>query len=866
MKKTNQFLFIAVVCLFTSVMMAQSTITGTVLETGSNIPLPGANVIEKGTSNGVTTDFDGNFSLKTQSSSGEIVISYIGYNSKTISFSGDATLGNIQLESSQVGLEEIQIIASVAVDRKTPVAVSTIRQEEIAQKLGNQEFVEILKSTPGVFTTRGSGGFGDGEVTMRGFNSENVAVVINGIPVNDFLDGRVFWSNWAGIGNVTKFTQTQRGLGASKLAVPSIGGTVNIITETANTNKGGVFSYGFGNNGYNKFALKLSTGLSNGFAATIYADRTYGDGYVDGTPFDALTYFAGITKKFNDSHKLIFTATGAPQQHGTRFERLTLQQTQQSPNGIRTNADFGIRNGEVFSLSRNYFHKPIMGLSHYWKINDDSKLSTSLYYSSGNGGITFDQGDGLDSSSSGLVNNSLRLGDYGPVDVDQVVRNNGANRISTSYLINSVNKHNWYGILSNYNKTINDEWDLTLGLDLKYGQYERYREIEDLLGGEFVELNNGNINNPQNQLRTGDKFLFYNKNFVRIGGGFGQIEYDKDDISAFVAGNISQTEYQREDLFLKTPNDPARKTDWISFTGFGAKTGANYRLDNYNNVFFNIGYFERAPFPNAIWPTNDNDATNFDAENQKIFSVELGYGLRTDKLAVNVNLYNTKWSDRTETRNRTEQVQVPGGGVEDQQVFDNITGINALHQGVEVDFEYRPFDFLNLKGFVSLGNWVWLDDVDVIRLDENQVVQDEFRVLVSDLPVGRSAQTTAGLNLRVDITPETSFYIDYNYYDRYYSDFDPSDRVLSEEDLNNQERIDFLRRDPYEVPNYHLFDASLRHNFKISDLDATISARMYNVFDELYITRADDNGGTAAGAEVFFGPGRTFSVSTTIRF
>lgn len=866
MKKLTNSGVMVIVLLFSAITMAQSTIKGTIFEAGTNVPLPGANVIEKGTSNGVITDFDGNFSITTKENTGDLTITFVGYTTKTISFSGDTTLGKIEMESSQVGLEEIQIFASLAVDRKTPVAVSTIRQEEIAQKLGNQEFVEILKSTPGVFTTRGSGGFGDGEITLRGFNSENVAVVINGIPVNDFLDGRVFWSNWAGIGNVTKFTQTQRGLGASKLAVPSIGGTVNIITETTNTNKGGVFSYGLGNDGYNKYALKLSTGLSNGFSATIYADRTFGDGYVDGTPFDAFTYFAGISKKFNAQHKLVFTATGAPQRHGTRFERLTLQQTGQSPSGIRTNADFGIRNGEVFSLSENYFHKPLMGLSHYWDIDESSKLATSLYYSSGIGGIIFDQGDGLDSSSSALVNNSLRLGDYGPVDVDQVVRNNGSNRISESYLTASINKHYWYGLLSNYNKELTDVLDLSVGLDVKYGEYERFREIDDLLGGEFAEVDNGNINNPQNQLRTGDKFLFHNKTFLRIGGGFGQLEYDEEDISAFVAANISQTEYQREDLFLKIPNDPNRKTDWISFTNFGAKTGANYRFDSYHNAFFNIGYFERAPFPNAIWPTNDNDATNTDAENQKIFSVELGYGLRTEKLAVNVNLYNTKWSDRTETRNRTEQVQLEGGEIEDQQVFDNIRGIDALHQGIEVDFDYRPFNFINLKGFISLGNWVWLDDVDVVRLDENQIVQDEFRVLITDLPVGRSAQTTAGLNLRVDISPETSFFIDYNFYDRYFADFDPSDRVLSQEDLNNQERIDALRRDPYEVPNYHLFDASFRHNFKISDLDATVSARMYNVFNQLYITRADDNGGSAAGAEVFFGPGRTFSVSTTIRF
>ncbi|WP_317128513.1 carboxypeptidase-like regulatory domain-containing protein [Tamlana fucoidanivorans] len=117
MKKTINFLLITAVLMFSAVAMAQSTVSGTILEAGSNIPLPGANIIEKGTSNGVTSDFDGNFTIKTNETSGELVITFIGYNSETIPFSGDVALGNIVLESSQVGLEEVQIIASVAVDR-----------------------------------------------------------------------------------------------------------------------------------------------------------------------------------------------------------------------------------------------------------------------------------------------------------------------------------------------------------------------------------------------------------------------------------------------------------------------------------------------------------------------------------------------------------------------------------------------------------------------------------------------------------------------------------------------------------------------------------------------------------------------------
>ena len=326
MKKTTHFLMVAVVLLCTSVLRAQSTLTGTILEVGINMPLPGANIIEKGTTNGVTSDFDGNFTLNTKASSGEIVITFVGYTSKTISFSGNQDLGKIVLESSQFGLEEVQIIASIAVDRKTPVAVSTIKSADIELKLGTQEFPEILKSTPGVYATKAGGGYGDGRINLRGFNSENVAVMINGIPVNDMENGRVFWSNWAGLGDVTSQMQVQRGLGAAKIAVPSIGGTINIVTKTTDAEEGGNVMTSIANDGYFKYGLTYSTGLmDNGFAATVSAAKTDGDGYVDGTEFSGVSYFVNISKEINDNHKLSFSAFGAKQRHGQRQNRQLIE-------------------------------------------------------------------------------------------------------------------------------------------------------------------------------------------------------------------------------------------------------------------------------------------------------------------------------------------------------------------------------------------------------------------------------------------------------------------------------------------------------------------------------------------------------------
>ena len=63
--------------------------------------------------------------------------------------------------------------------------------------------------------------------------------MINGVPVNDMENGSVYWSNWAGLSDVTSAMQVQRGLGASKVAVPSIGGTINIISKSSDVQKGG---------------------------------------------------------------------------------------------------------------------------------------------------------------------------------------------------------------------------------------------------------------------------------------------------------------------------------------------------------------------------------------------------------------------------------------------------------------------------------------------------------------------------------------------------------------------------------------------------------------------------------------------------
>jgi iron complex outermembrane recepter protein len=385
--------FLALAFFLTSAtIFAQGVVTGTVIDSDMDAPLPGANVRVEGTTTGTVTDFGGLFSLDVDRSSGMLEISYVGFETKRVPFTvangQTIDLGRILLAPDADALEEVIVTTySIAIDRKTPVAVSTIRAEAIETELGNQEFPEILKSTPGVYATKGGGGFGDSEIRLRGFESENIAVLINGIPVNDMENGRVYWSNWAGLSDVTRFMQVQRGLGASKVAVPSIGGTINIVTRTTDAKEGGSVFYSLGNDGYEKVSATVSTGkMDNGWAATVSGARTTGDGYIDGTEFDGFSYFINIAKEINEAHELSFTAFGAKQHHGQRQNALSMETYRISERGTRFNQDWGYRNGQVLHVEDNFYHKPQMSLNHNWNISDATKLNTSAYASFGSGG------------------------------------------------------------------------------------------------------------------------------------------------------------------------------------------------------------------------------------------------------------------------------------------------------------------------------------------------------------------------------------------------------------------------------------------------------------------------------------------------
>lgn len=856
MRKT----LLLILCLSSLTAWAQTgSIKGSIVDKKTSEALLGATVTVEGTSVGTVADVQGNFAISDLDfGSYTLVFKFVGYTEvkRTVELnSASITLDPVELAESSIGLEEVMVLASVADDRKTPVAVSNVTAVQIEERASNQEFPELLKSTPGVYTTKGGGGYGDARLTVRGFNDVNVAVMINGIPVNDMENGTIYWSNWAGLTDVTQSMQVQRGLGASKVAVPSIGGTVNILTNSTEAKRGGNVFYGVGNDGYQKAGFTVATGLmDNGWAVSLSGSKVSGDGYIEGTGFEGYNYFFNITKKINDAHILSLTGFGAPQRHGQRVNAQQVSTFKNAPMGAKFNDAWGYRDGQEVYYEDNFYHKPQFSLNHYWTINDKSELSTAVYLSVGTGGGGGTLGDWSPASAGQSA--------YDPKNIDALVEINRDPQYAgdaQAAIRSSRNDHKWYGLLSTYTNEVTPNLSILAGLDLRYYIGSHYRDIVDLLGADYY-LDNSDVNNPNRALNVGDKYSYYNDGLVNWTGGFLQGEYSLGKLNAFANVSVSNTGYKRIDYFQYLDSDPLQESDWSNHFGYQVKGGAKYNLTTNHFVFANVGYFEKAPEFDAVFLNNDqfvNDA----AENQKILSYELGYGYRSDKLAANVNLYRTSWLDRTLTSSFSPAADDPETPEDerDEEYYASLLGVNALHQGLEIDFNYKPTERLSIQGMVSLGDWEWMDDVDgqtIFNGDQDSIASFS-KLYIGGLKVGDVAQHTYMLGVSYEVFDGLKLSANANVFDKLYAEYDPTNRTTE------PTGSDVVQ--PLEMPTYWTMDAYLKYSFDIGGVNATLLGNVNNILDTEYIAEGTDTA-TLSDSYVYYGFGRTYTVSLKVQF
>ena len=899
----KQFL-IGLLMVFTT-MTGYSQISGTVIDEEANQPLPGATVVIKGTQIGTTTDFDGFFSISEAKSGDTLVFTFIGFDAaEEEAYDGMEVI----LQTALNQLSEVVVtsgVIDIAKIRETPVAVSAISVSEITLKTGNLEFPEIMNKTPGVYATKQGGGYGDSRISLRGFDQRNTSFLINGQPVNDMENGWVYWSNWQGLTDVASGIQIQRGLGASRLAVPSVGGTVSIFTKAASKSQGGKVLQMIGNDGYKKTGVSYNTGKNEkGWASSFLLSRWEGDGYVYNTSGEGYTYFAAVGYAPEGSaHELNFSFLGAGQWHHQRDVWVSIRDYQNfGSDGIdqRWNSNGGTLNGEEFSMRRNFYNKPLATFNWDWEINSNLKLATSLYGSAGRGGGTGPRGNNYRNGVSDILPFRKDLTEHylengrgsrdanGFIDFDAVVANNQAttegytgdiggyeglligsngfrdSNVNREVLVRraSMNSHNWVGGISNLEGQFG-KFKTSIGVDLRSYTGYHYRTLNHLMGLDGY-YSTGNRNSAGQIIETtveaspfkntglnGPKIDYYNVGKVGWQGLNTMVEYGGDKLTAVVQAGLSNQAFQRIDYFDQVGNPESE----VQNQGGGyIKGGANFNIDEKQNVFFNTGFISRQPQFGAVFPNYANEI-NPDLQNEEITSFELGYGFTANDFSFNINAYTTTWGNRFVQRNLSNQQ-----GVDGSAQFKNI---DVVHNGIEFEGKYRLSNATKFKGMLSIGDWRYTKDFEAELFDDQQQSIGTGTLYLKDAKVGDAAQFTANIGVDQRITKNISMDLDYRFVDGLYADYS-----ITDSEFTNPDNAGALK-----LPSYGLFDLGVTG--KIGN-GWTIRANINNLLDETYIAESNSNihatdasttwNGVDTRNSVWFGFGRTWNASLTYRF
>jgi len=919
MKKLGLVVVLSILLIIPATLFAQTgTIAGQVTIEKTGDPLANAAVYVGDAQTGTYTRKNGSFILKDIPAGMQTVtVSFMGYGKQTKEVEvkeGETAVVKFTLTVETISIEGINVVSDRA-KIETPIAFTDVEKAEITSSLGSRDIPLVLTNTPSVYSTGQGGGAGDARLNIRGFNQRNVAVMINGVPINDMENGWVYWSNWDGLGDATSSIQVQRGLSAINLSVPSIGGTMNMITDPTQMNKGVLFKQEIGSGGFKKNTLVANSGLVNDkYAFSFNFTRKTGDGVIDATWTDAWSYYLAASYNINEKNRLELYAAGAPQRHGQRrwaqnmaaFSHDYAEDNSGVPDSVMADyfsdfpeSDDGIYYNENWNVvssdyegnqwwdgeihnryspiflneSENYYHKPQINLNWFTKLNEKLDVYSIVYFSGGKGGGTGEYG-------------SLNWDYSGPSRVidwnSTIAENDTLSTGSAGILRNSVNTQWGIGVISKAYYQISETFKSSFGLDWRTAEIDHYREVRDLLGGDYYDprtdednpLSDFWITEEDFERKLGNKIDYCNTNTVGWFGGYAQGEYSKEKLTVTFMGGLSAVKYSYTDHFNTADtlangdpdiNSGELFTETDAVMGYQAKGGASYRLTDDLGFYGNAGYVSKCP----IFDEVINDWTGElveDPKNEKFLAVETGFNFvgMDGLLNVKGGFYFTNWDDQS----KSFTLDTPG----DKEIKIFVSGIDSRHMGVEFEVHSQPISLVKFDVSFSKGDWIYLNDLLDVRYEGDPGDEDTLDIYVKDLKVGDAPQTQLAFGTTLFPIEGFKANVSYKYYTDFYAQFDP-----------------FSRQDPddtdesWEIPAYGVVDLHVTYKLPtiVKGIQMETYAHIFNLLDDTYVQDAVDNSQynawadwgspphyshSGSSAEVYFGLPRTFNAGISILF
>ena len=898
---------------FTSTIYAQllGTVKGKVIDAESQNPLVNVTVTVNGTTNKQQTDGDGNFILNNVPAGDQIIqLSLNGYESQ--SFPASITSGQV--------IDLGTILFFVDVTLQDNGGLISLTEDELNDDSGGADNISgLLQSSKDVFLRTAAFEFSSTFFRVRGLDSENGTVLLNGIEMNKMYNGRPQWSNWGGLNDVLRNQEFTNGLSPSDYTFGGILGTSNINLRASSYQAGGRVTYSSSNRSYtNRVIASYASGLlENGWAYTLSAGRRWGnEGYIDATFYDANSFFASIEKQIGDKHSINVTGIYAPNRRGkssaSTQEVYDLKDT-------KYNEYWGYQDGEKRNSRVKEIEEPIVMLNHYWNINDHTKLNTNVGYQFGKlGNSRLDYAGGANPSPAYYQ----RLPSYfladndgpdfaGAYQAEQNFINDGQidwNRIYDANVTNANNGLNaayalyedrsddtQFTVNTILSTELTDNITVNGSLNYRNLKSENFAEVLDLFGASGylnVDSFDGfqfDLQNPDKIVEEGDTFKYNYNLFADILSGYVQGVFKYNKVDFYVAASATKTEYQREGLYDNeaNPGNSFGKGEKLSFNGLGAKGGFTYKVTGKHIFDVNAGYIIRAPsLRNTFSNSRDNHNIVPNITEEKIMSFDASYILRSSMIKARLTGYYTKMEDANEISFfYADGIQ----GFEETSEFiqEVLQGIDKKHMGVELGIEAQVTSTIKLKGVASVGEFTY-DNNPNLYLTSNDITVELGQSTLKDYKVAGGPQRafSAGFEYRdpdywwfgatanffsnayVDVSPLTrskNFYLDtdglpFNDYDT-----ELARELLQQEQFNDYMLVNLIGGKTWKIKDYYIgFFASVNNildkEYKTGGFEQGRNANFRELRDDV------NNGARVFGPKYWYGRGTTYFVNVYLRF
>jgi len=732
--KKNLFIFLlGIFSVFSA--FSQTVISGSVKDAINSEPIPDVIITIEETSQTTRTDAFGEFSFKQNVPLGDQMLN--------ISKSGYITERYPIVVNENATVNITDMVLRIDVSDSADLFTISLSDDELNDDTSGADNISgLLQSSQDVFLRTAAFEFSQSFFRVRGLDSENGKVLINGVEMNKMFNGRPQWSNWGGINDVMRNQELSNGLSPSAYNFGGLLGTTNINTRASMYRKGGRITYSSSNRSYtNRAMATYSSGLvDGGWAYSISIGRRWGDeGYQDATFYDANSFFASVEKKINDKHSINFTGIFAPNRRGKSSPNT---QEVYDLKDIRYNEYWGYQDNEKRNSRVKRTVEPILMLNHFWDINKKSSLNTSVGYQFGElGNSRLDYAGGANPSPSYYQKlPSYFLADNDGPDFDGAYQaqeafvNDGQidwNRIYDANITNNINGLNAAYALyedrsddkqltvnSNFTTDLNDNIRLMGIFDYKKLESNNFAEIIDLFGGSgYLNVDSFDnfqfdLQNPDRIVGEGEKFRYNFNLYANVMSTTAQAFFKYNKVDFYMAASYTSTEYQREGIYQNEAfaDNSFGKGRKLKFNGLGLKGGATYKITGKHLIDINAAYVNRAPsLRNTYSNSRENhdvvgDRSGNDITEEKISSVDASYIFRSPTVKARLTGFYTTIQDA----NEISFFFADGiGGDNANFVQEILQGINKKHLGAELGIEAQVTSTIKLKGAASVGQYTY---------------------------------------------------------------------------------------------------------------------------------------------------------------